>query len=140
MELPTNGEKKETSRMRRSGHIRSVPVCRSSGLPLGGARWKTELCNKDVSNRKGRKKTEKSSGKSRGAVGITLHFACAALRNKVSSNERRATLAAYPGRTAGIVGSVRLSVGGFISADFSLAARPFVTVVFLFQNIVTSGV
>jgi len=30
--------------------------------------------------------------------------------------------------------------GGFISADFSLAARPFVTVVFLFQNIVTSGV
>jgi hypothetical protein len=67
-------------------------------------------------------------------VGITLHFACAGLRNKVSSTESC---------ISGLLESWDLFDylwAGFISADFSLAAGPFVTVVFLLKNIVTSGV
>jgi hypothetical protein len=64
-------------------------------------------------------------------VGITLHFA--ALRNEGFHRGEELHIRWNRGIRS-IICPVDNLWGGFISADFSLAARPFVTVVFLLNK------
>ena len=80
---------------------------RSAARPVcpWGYQWKTELCNKDVSNRKGRKQ-------GKGGSGNLSAFCC---------SEKRRFHWEKSCVSAGIVGSVRLSVSSTICGEASSA-------------------